>query len=600
MDMGIFGGRSKIHIGSVATEDNGDRKTMTSFPVKFERSGAAAVPQIPNTKDRDLMLNLLNDLDFASISPVPSVDSVVPPTTTDHSSDSCSNSITNTKRQRSFFRVIFPFMNIGDDEDEITSNSSTKILEVSSIPMHKTVNDDPKTLNVRTTLPPPLISSTRRPCPVSPATTEDDSNSNIAKSPFSWPLLSDLSVVDSSPLTPRFQHNRDIINTRNSTNSVPPPQSILDQQQNKYLHNKQRRRNTPPTSILRNSSSQVSLSQSSNSSSIPSLASESNINITNTSDSNLCPQQKSSSCPTIMSTKQKDPPPPIRRERSLSMGVERTTKIKFDSRVGVCVFTKSSEDIKKLTWWSQKELASFKDEAMTRIKKQRLEYAAGCRGSATGRNNIYTPRAFYNHPAMVVGAADEVEIAKEEMAGLSSTHFKSVLIVDPHDIFLRLFSKSFKMMLPNVEVTTARSSGEALHLIEKKKNNDDDTTPLHGFDIIVTEERLQGHAHGRQYRQAPQDSTNSLPKTGSELLERLTLEEEKMKEAWRPTNSNSTCRFSLFVGVTAHSRDDNWKLQRSGADIVWGKPPPHMDRSLRDTLLVAICNKRGVFVNACT
>lgn len=245
--------------------------------------------------------------------------------------------------------------------------------------------------------------------------------------------------------------------------------------------------------------------------------------------------------------------------------------------------------MKKLTWWSPRELESFRNEALCRVKKQQLREQ---QQKHLHSNLIYAPhRAFFNHPAMRADVDQEDML--EELGNLAQSQFKSILVVDPHDMFLRLFTKCFRQMLPNVDVKTARSSDEALRLIQLNRRppnkNQHNKIPLHGFDIIVTEERLQAHAYGRQKQQPSTES-----QTGSALLKQLKLEEDKVKELWRAGNSGggSHCRFSLFIGVTAHPRDDISKLEHSGADIVWGKPPPHMDENLRDKLLRTICKKR--------
>lgn len=51
-------------------------------------------------------------------------------------------------------------------------------------------------------------------------------------------------------------------------------------------------------------------------------------------------------------------------------------------------------------------------------------------------------------------------------------------------------------------------------------------------------------------------------------------------------------RLALFIGVSVNVERDSQKLNDSGADLVWGKPPPTMDERLRFKLISALIAKR--------
>jgi len=51
-------------------------------------------------------------------------------------------------------------------------------------------------------------------------------------------------------------------------------------------------------------------------------------------------------------------------------------------------------------------------------------------------------------------------------------------------------------------------------------------------------------------------------------------------------------RWSLVIGVSVNVERDSRKLKNSGADLVWGKPPPTMGNSLRNKLISALIAKR--------
>lgn len=278
--------------------------------------------------------------------------------------------------------------------------------------------------------------------------------------------------------------------------------------------------------------------------------------------------------------------------------------IRFDPQVWVHEY-KRTDERKDDTWWSAEEMERFKIEAISRIRKMQTDFA----GSGTGRIVYSKPKgkAFYNHPAL--GLIDDDEDGKEGSINykkLSESELKTILIIDPHDIFLRLFAKSFKQMLPHVEVFTASSSEEATRQIESRRAAYPVSKggAVHGFDLILAEERLQGPAYGRSHRiphgqeasQSSQEDTSKTSKqicSGSDLFARLSLEEEEIKQEWLPS-SDSNFRYSLFIGVSAHIKEDGWKLKKSGVTCIWGKPPPKMNDDLRAHLVNSIAGKRNI------
>ena len=57
--------------------------------------------------------------------------------------------------------------------------------------------------------------------------------------------------------------------------------------------------------------------------------------------------------------------------------------------------------------------------------------------------------------------------------------------------------------------------------------------------------------------------------------------------------SNTSIRFSLLIGVSARLAEDRPNIERSGADFVWGKPPPEMNSSLKTEMLKILMCKRN-------
>ena len=139
-----------------------------------------------------------------------------------------------------------------------------------------------------------------------------------------------------------------------------------------------------------------------------------------------------------------------------------------------------------------------------------------------------------------------------------------ILMVDPHDIFLTLFSKRWQEALPHVTIVTAHSSDEALQVVSKQT-----------FDIIVVEERLS--LFHRQHRGA-----NNKLTSGSALISHLKRELH-----------HQPC---LLIGVTAHWQSDHATMAQSGADFCWPKAPGptfRNNRALLEELLHTLLLKRG-------
>jgi len=303
--------------------------------------------------------------------------------------------------------------------------------------------------------------------------------------------------------------------------------------------------------------------------------------------------------------------------RHISHEEMRNKIIRFDPRIWVHeVQCPPTDEI----WYTPIEMARFKREAMLRIKdwslrKQERRRHLNMISTGTGRiinlesfpQSMYRPsskKIIYTNPALSCEAEDDEEDEEEEVAASSSSspsslssdvnkkrqtmvykEIKSILLVDSHDIFLKLLSKGLKTMLPHVKITTATTLQEALTEIEKANqsmkdmNESGEEICSHGFDIIVVEERLKPHLQP-QKNVGGQSSWN-----GSSLI-------HKIKEEMNEPNSAST-RCPLVIGISAYLNDDGDRLQQSGADCVWGKPPPSMDASMRNELLKKLMIKRN-------
>jgi len=334
----------------------------------------------------------------------------------------------------------------------------------------------------------------------------------------------------------------------------------------------------------------------------------------------------------------------------------KKTQIKFDPRVWVREFPRTT--IKEDAWWTPFELEAMKQDAISRVRSSLYHVNALSANrvrshsdphASSGQKRIQ--RMFFNHPALSHHDHQESSFAttsdhdKQKISNTTSNvnlvllydklcqyELRSILLVDPHDMFLRLFSKSFQTLLPHSKITTAKSIEEALSHIQKKKAllPVEKGGKLHGFDLILVEERMQGHMYlSMQQQPQEQETHNNSSNTGkerltnnasgSQLLAQFALEEQLLIEPSSNSSSHTDganqsttendinhdnmdkemkvkSSFSFFIGVSAHIQSDGSKLQKAGASLVWSKPPPSFDRELKHHLVKSIIQKRGKLI----
>jgi hypothetical protein len=249
--------------------------------------------------------------------------------------------------------------------------------------------------------------------------------------------------------------------------------------------------------------------------------------------------------------------------RSVSEPTQLYSKtISFDPRIWVREFERTQEEHES-TWHSNEDMERFKRHALALIMmaRQHTDFIA----TGTGRM-VQRPisRAIFTHSALTLdGPEDAVEALRTEKyrCAVVQNEIRNVLLVDPHDICLALFTKAMKTIFPLANVSLARSNQESLEHMSSGKR----------FDIILVEERLKLF-HGQSNNK--KERCNS----GSELIRTL-------------ISLGATS--ALFVGVSAHLDRDQDPLQRGGADLCWSKPPPLMDLELRNHVLKRLLLKRG-------
>ena len=341
---------------------------------------------------------------------------------------------------------------------------------------------------------------------------------------------------------------------------------------------------TPPISILRNTTKaeSVKLTFSPNEGGgVPALVSVKD-------DDELSSQSSTDMMPPIAPGDPSSKHPLLNRVSSSCSTDNKGTNagVKFDPRIWVREFQRSDEESE--IWYTADDLERFKRHAVALIMA-RTNLESELIPTGTGRMVQKAPsqacKAFFTHAALRLDASDddgreEEEMLKKEVRRIDTakSELENVLIVDPHDICLTLFTKALKALLPHVNISTARTSEEALRHISSRGSKQ--------YDLILVEHRLKLF-HRQNIRSAATDekgvlsasASSSEYHTGSELILAL-----RQLDATRNT---------LFIGVSAHMDKDKPSLRKSGANFCWAKPPPRLDQELLNRLLKCVLEKRG-------
>jgi hypothetical protein len=263
-----------------------------------------------------------------------------------------------------------------------------------------------------------------------------------------------------------------------------------------------------------------------------------------------------------------DCPDDLRSSRPISRPQSTAARdVVFDARVLVREFSRSEEEASCI-WYTAAEMHAFKLEATRRIMAfTRTEIIPTGTGRMIERQITPTAtKALFSHAAL---RADSIDLTFPSLDSLNeirppeaSNAIKRILIVDPYDICLKLFAKTFQQAIPDATISTCRTSEEALKQVCK-------TT----FDLIVVEERLKLF-----HRQQPGVCGNANA-SGSLLLQRFSAIAKN-----RP----------VLVGVSAHLPEDSKRLKEVGkADLLWAKPPPPLSRELLAQLGGILESKRA-------
>ena len=336
-------------------------------------------------------------------------------------------------------------------------------------------------------------------------------------------------------------------------------------------------------------------------------------------------------------------------ESSHDMSSGRFTAVSFDPRVTVTEF---QDDVPR-EWFSEAELDCFRSQTVMRAQAYLMEHPDMIRAYQQPYLDPVTGtmrrKALYSMPCLTSDASDESStsdngertssssvtvsaiqarqlMAQQALEVAAKHHVQSILIVDRNKVCLDLFSRSLRHMFPHARIALADSQSKALalfrrELIERKKGFDvviaeeainlpltDTATPLitggkslQNFDACSDdstqaagmEKRIGLHARHESLDGLPRANTATPAMTGSQLLSRLSREASMLTVPSHATPQGVVRPMSnpfipLLIAVS--SRPEAEKLEP--VDVVWGKPPPLMDKQLRDSMVQTLLAKR--------
>jgi len=186
-----------------------------------------------------------------------------------------------------------------------------------------------------------------------------------------------------------------------------------------------------------------------------------------------CNKIKKSQSDSLVSQNEEDLTRPRRNSISTDKCVSRHASVEafqhrkrcsFDPHITVFQFPLSEYESKGgEKWFTADELTEFKQEAIQRIRLRSMKVIPTGTGRALAisptqngakkkKSGKATGSVFFNHPAL--GCDEEVDpsesISKEwQLHTDLSKEIRNILVVDPHEIFLALFTKSLNHIIPH-------------------------------------------------------------------------------------------------------------------------------------------------------
>lgn len=285
-------------------------------------------------------------------------------------------------------------------------------------------------------------------------------------------------------------------------------------------------------------------------------------------------------------------------------------KIRFDPRVTVTEF---EDDPEYRQWYEDFELERFKKETIALAQQYLVKNPTiledYCKPYLDPVTGTFRKKALFS--ILVLKATrsddslDEVESQNsskryEEMRQeLADKQFKRILLVNHNKLVNDLFERSFVKLFPKAQFCRVDDADEALQLICKAKESGT-------YDLILAEDRFSRpwkSCEGLDNAAAAQgqEGNTGLP---ADVFKSASMNRLSKKFGNGALNVSDLFRMTrgmervekrdtaMLIAVSTHPEVTHPNLQQSGADAVWGLPPPLMSDELRDELVARLIQKR--------
>ena len=279
----------------------------------------------------------------------------------------------------------------------------------------------------------------------------------------------------------------------------------------------------------------------------------------------------------------------IRTDANQEASSERKA-VRFDPRVWVHEYDRTAADRKAL-WFTVQDLNTFKFGAMQCIMayNSRMSSAAVTKTHFKVSRKKQTSSVLFSHPALGIDndyddcdmdsnslrtiaahsplattIAGRNRIVNQFREAVAENEIRHILVVDPQEICLKLYTKGLRHMFPNSTIVTAPNEKEALRQVHELAGK---SKSGNSFDVVIYDEPAS-----REDMDLSSGSSTTLFETINHSIKSPGLNIMVMSSP-RIATSQSRC----FPDT----------------DLRWTKPPPSMTDTLRDSMLKTLLMKRG-------
>lgn len=330
-----------------------------------------------------------------------------------------------------------------------------------------------------------------------------------------------------------------------------------------------------------------------------------------------------------------------RRSSSFSSSNSEKRHVQFDPRVTV---TEYFDEVER-QWFSDAELDRFRNQTIFVAQQYLLKHPEKITDysnpvldpvTKTMRKKALFSLEVFHIEGNTGSDTEDAEAVVDEVGRanakqLAGQEVRKILIVDRNALIVNLFYRSMQALFPAARISTFQTAEEALEAYERAKCNAPHVL-ARSFDLVIAEEKLDKPLQRIRWSLRGGNKTRSIPSnlsdgrstaleswgslnnlstieekpsmSGSELFQKINSTDESfLKDSSRQqATSKSPLEMSslipihwqpLLIGVSMQPAEDASKFFNSGADFVWGKPPPTMNDTLRDQLVASLVKKRG-------